>query len=155
MASKIACVKCLSQMSPMDLGLAAPTARRDASSKVGTIQAIAAPFGRNGWSIAAGYLGLFAVLPFFGIFAILTGYLGLESITPKKPCGRLRSWFGILSGTIFTILYLFGVIVIALKSPNNLFPLITYTIVLVVGLLPVIVGIKVVRRLSKGSGVFD
>jgi hypothetical protein len=117
MASQIVCVKCLFQMPPTALGLDEPTTFRTDNSFASTIINTCAPFGRNGWSIAAGYLGLFALLPFFGVFAILTGYMGLKSITKKNPRGKVRSWFGLLSGTTLTALYLILSFAIAGESP--------------------------------------
>lgn len=65
------------------------------------------PLGRSGWAIAAGYLGLLSFIPFIGVMAIICGFLGLLSIAkdPQK-LGKGRAWFGIVSGSGFTILYL-------------------------------------------------
>ena len=145
MASQIVCVKCLGQISPTDLGLAGPTTFRNENSFASTLQNVAAPFGRSGWSIAAGYLGLFAALPFFGVFAILAGYFGLKSITTKKPRGKFRCWFGILSGTIFTALYLFLSLAIARQSP---YLLIIYTIFLIAA---AVTGVWMSKKTKKSK----
>lgn len=145
MASQIVCVKCLGQISPTDLGLAGPTTFRSENSFAGTLQNIAAPFGRSGWSIAAGYLGLFAALPFFGVFAIFAGYFGLKSITTKKPRGKFRSWFGIFSGTIFTALYLFLSFAIARQFPYLLILYAIFIIVTAIG------AIRISKKTKKSS----
>jgi len=66
------------------------------------------PVNRSGAAIAAGYLGLFNLSIFLGIFtaipAIVLGILGLRNI--KQHPGRMgkgRAWFGIISG-IFSLL---------------------------------------------------
>jgi uncharacterized RDD family membrane protein YckC len=63
------------------------------------------PTNRSGWSIAAGYLGLFAVLGLPAPFALLAGVLGLREIrrTPGLG-GRGRALFGIIMGAIFSLL---------------------------------------------------
>lgn len=65
------------------------------------------PIGRSAWAIAAGYLGLFAVLLIPAPLALGAGILALRDIGkhPEK-FGRGRAWFGIvlgLAGTLFLI----------------------------------------------------
>jgi hypothetical protein len=57
-------------------------------------------------AIAAGYLGLFSVLPFFGLFAVLFGIIALRKLkqNPRLP-GKYRAWFGLVFGALMTILY--------------------------------------------------
>src|SRR5947209_4374256 len=61
------------------------------------------PVGRSGWSIAAGYLAFFSIVPIVGavcgILAITFGILGLGS-SKKNPRlgGRGRAIFGIVAG---------------------------------------------------------
>jgi hypothetical protein len=74
------------------------------------------PVGRSGLAIAAGYLGLFAVLVIpaplalaFGIFAVRDIRKSRQSPKPKHGMGR--AIFGIVMGSVFTI-----VLVIALPT---------------------------------------
>ncbi len=64
------------------------------------------PAGTPASAIAAGYLGLLSLLPFFGIFAILFGVIALRRLKgdARRP-GRFRAWFGIVMGTLMTLLY--------------------------------------------------
>ncbi len=57
------------------------------------------PIGRSGWAIAAGYLGLFAILVLPAPFALGCGILGLRDIArnPRK-LGKPRAIFGIITG---------------------------------------------------------
>lgn len=65
------------------------------------------PVGRSGWAIAAGYLALFSMLPVFGIGALATGVVALRDIrrNPHKR-GRGRAIFGIVMGSIMSLIYL-------------------------------------------------
>lgn len=65
------------------------------------------PIGRSGWAIAAGYMGLLSLIPFFGIFALILGLVALNDIKkhPDKH-GKGRAWFGVVMGIIATILTL-------------------------------------------------
>jgi len=73
------------------------------------------PVDRSGWSLAAGYLGLLSVLPFFGIAAVITGVLGLRSSKRNpKLGGRGRAVFGIVMGTLFTLGYLSLVVLLVI-----------------------------------------
>lgn len=66
------------------------------------------PIGRSVWAVMSGYLGLLSIIPGVGLLAVICGCLGLEAIAknPQKS-GKGRSWFGIVSGAIFTILHLY------------------------------------------------
>lgn len=72
------------------------------------------PVGRPMSAIAAGYLGLFAVLPLpFGIAAVICGIVALRTIKRQPELsGKGRAIFGIVSGSIFTVIY--GLMYIAL-----------------------------------------
>ena len=65
------------------------------------------PVGRSGLAIAAGYLGLFSLIPFVGPVAVVVGILALRDIkrNPKK-IGKGRAWFGIVMGTLTSLLIL-------------------------------------------------
>ena len=63
------------------------------------------PVGRSGWAIAAGYLGLFAVLLFPAPFALLTGVLAVRDIRAHPDrSGMGRAIFGIVMGAVGTVL---------------------------------------------------
>jgi uncharacterized RDD family membrane protein YckC len=64
-----------------------------------------APTNRSGWAIAAGYLGLFAVLMVPAPFALVAGVLALREIGEKPGLGgRGRAVFGIVMGGLFSAL---------------------------------------------------
>ncbi|MEE2906323.1 MAG: DUF4190 domain-containing protein [Planctomycetota bacterium] len=65
------------------------------------------PINRTGWSIAAGYLGLFSLLPFIGILAIIISGIAFYDFS-KRPerHGRGRAIFGLVMGILTTILWL-------------------------------------------------
>jgi uncharacterized RDD family membrane protein YckC len=61
------------------------------------------PVGRSGWSIAAGYLGLFSLLFLPAPLAVVAGILGLREIRRKPGLGgRGRAIFGIVMGALFS-----------------------------------------------------
>ena len=59
------------------------------------------PIGRSGWAIAAGYLGLIAILMWPAPFAIATGTIAVIDIRrhPEKH-GMGRAIFGIVMGLL-------------------------------------------------------
>lgn len=66
------------------------------------------PVGRSGWAIAAGYLGLFAVLAVPAPFALLTAILAIRQIrrsqnSPQKLYGMGRAVFGLIMGILGTV----------------------------------------------------
>ena len=62
------------------------------------------PVGRSGLAIAAGYAGLFALIPFFAPIALVLGILAIRDLKrhPDKH-GMGRAVFGLVMGAIFTI----------------------------------------------------
>jgi hypothetical protein len=61
------------------------------------------PVNRTGWSIAAGYAGLFSVLLIFAPIALILGVVALLDLTHKPDVGgRGRAWFGVVAGTFGT-----------------------------------------------------
>ena len=66
------------------------------------------PVGRSGWAIAAGYLGIFALLAVPAPFALLAGLLAMRDIrrNPKKH-GMGRAVFAIVMGAIGTLVLAF------------------------------------------------
>ena len=81
------------------------------------VERMLTPVGRPGSAIAAGYLALFAIVPGFGflpaVLALIFGIVALKKIA-KDPSlsGKGRAWFGIILGSIFTLLW--GVALIAI-----------------------------------------
>jgi hypothetical protein len=69
------------------------------------------PVGRSALAIAAGYMGLFAVLFFPAPVALILGILAVRDIrkNPHKH-GMGRAIFGIVMGAIFSLLLLFVVL---------------------------------------------
>jgi hypothetical protein len=72
------------------------------------------PIGRSGWAIASGYLAFFAFIPLIGPAALATGILGLRDIRRRGVHGMGRAVFGIVLGSLGTVLTLF-VLVVALS----------------------------------------
>jgi hypothetical protein len=69
------------------------------------------PIGRSVWAIAAGYLALFSLALPFGPFALVCGLMGLREIRRNPGLGgRGRAWFGIVLGTLNTLMYLFVIL---------------------------------------------
>ena len=70
------------------------------------------PVGRSGMAIVAGYLGLLSPLCIFAPFALLTGVLALRELRDKPNLGgRGRAIFGIVMGTIFTLVLVIAILV--------------------------------------------
>ena len=74
------------------------------------------PVGRSGLAIAAGYLGIFSLIPFFGPIAVLVGILAIRDINahPDKH-GMGRAIFGIIAGGLATLLMLVVILSAAAK----------------------------------------
>jgi uncharacterized RDD family membrane protein YckC len=65
------------------------------------------PTNRSGWAIAAGYLGLFAVLCIPAPFALVAGVFGLLEIGRIPGLGgKGRAIFGIVMGSLFSVILL-------------------------------------------------
>jgi hypothetical protein len=79
---------------------------RDTESAPGELDRYLIPTGRPGSAIAAGYLGLFSLLPLFGIVSIIVSLVALRTLK-RNPhlLGRGRAWFGLVMGIVFTLLY--------------------------------------------------
>jgi hypothetical protein len=62
------------------------------------------PVGRTGLSIAAGYVGLVAVLCFYvAPVALVVGLLALRGLRDSPLGGRGRAWFAVIVGGLGTI----------------------------------------------------
>lgn len=69
------------------------------------------PVGRSGWAIAAGYMGLFAVLLVPAPLALILGIVALNDIknNPKK-LGKGRAIFGLVMGILGTVLLVWMIV---------------------------------------------
>ena len=86
-----------------------PKLRQSARSKPEGIETLLLPAGRPYSAIAAGYLALFSLCPFFGlpfgIAAIITGVIAMRKLKANPELvGRGRAWFGLIAGSIGTSL---------------------------------------------------
>jgi hypothetical protein len=95
---------------------------RSAATEPDAIERLIMPVGRPASAIAAGYLGLFSLLPFFGIFAIIVSLVALRTLKRNPHIhGRGRAWFGLVMGLLTTLLYgipfTIGLIQLATKRP--------------------------------------
>ena len=62
------------------------------------------PVGRSGWAIAAGYMGLFAMLCFPAPLAIILGVIAMIHLRRNSNLhGWGRAIFGLVMGVLFTI----------------------------------------------------
>jgi Domain of unknown function (DUF4190) len=75
------------------------------------------PTGRPVSAIAAGYLGLLSLLPFFGLLAIIAGLVALRTLK-RNPhlLGRGRAWFGLVMGTVMTLIYAIPIVMIIIEA---------------------------------------
>ena len=75
------------------------------------------PVGRSGLAIAAGYAGLFALIPCFAPIALLLGVLAIRDLkkNPSKH-GMGRAIFGLAMGILFTLATIGWLIVLASGS---------------------------------------
>jgi len=79
---------------------------RRASAATSGVDRLILPVGRPASAIAAGYLGLFSLLPFFGIIAIVVSLVALRTLKRDPHLhGRGRAWFGLIMGIVTTLLY--------------------------------------------------
>lgn len=95
------CIRCAGPMKP---GVP-PVERKFPSLVDDPALCIAIPIGRTPLSIIAGYLGLFSIAFVPAPFALIAGILALKELKkhPEK-LGRGRAIFGIVMGSIFTVL---------------------------------------------------
>ena len=75
------------------------------------------PIGVSGKAIAASYAGLFALLPFLGLIAIVLGIWALRdiAINPEKR-GKGRAIFGLVMGIVCTLLW--GYVLTTSRNPQ-------------------------------------
>jgi hypothetical protein len=76
------------------------------------------PVGRSLWAIAAGYAGLFAIIPLFAPIALVLGILAIGHLKRNpKLHGIGRAVLGLVMGAIGTLLLAFFVVAI-LAAPH-------------------------------------
>jgi len=78
------------------------------------------PLNVSGWAIAAGYLGLFAVLVLPAPFALGCGIMAIRDLK-KHPTrrGRVRAWLGVVMGGLFTTFLIVGLSVSLVNALSN------------------------------------
>ena len=84
-------------------GLYGPPATAYAGTSLGNDPAMRwiLPVGRSGWAIAAGYLGLFAILIRPAPLALIAGLMAVSDIRKhSEKLGMGRAIFGIVAGAI-------------------------------------------------------
>lgn len=75
---------------------------------------------KNARALIAYYLGIFSLIPFFGIFmgiaALILGIQGLR-FADKHPeaKGKIHAWVGMIAGGFFALVYLVGFVMIMLS----------------------------------------
>lgn len=71
------------------------------------------PIGRSWFAIAAGYAGLFAVIPIFAPIALILGILAIRDIQRNpKLHGMGRAIFGLVMGLLGTSILILVVVAI-------------------------------------------
>jgi hypothetical protein len=77
------------------------------------------PVNRDGLAIAAGYLGLFSLIPnpFTSVAAIICGWAGLNRMKRTGKHGRGRAIFGIVMGAV-SLGFLVLLMALAATSPS-------------------------------------
>src|SRR5829696_1043513 len=69
------------------------------------------PVGRTGLSIAAGYLGLFSVIPIFAPIAVIISLMAIRELRRKPNLhGMGRAVFGLVMGFVMSALALIGIL---------------------------------------------
>jgi hypothetical protein len=101
-------------------------ALRDAALARSAVERLVLPVGRPASAIAAGYLGLFSLLPFFGIIAIIVSMIALRTLKRNPNLhGQGRACFGFVMGLTTTLIYLVPVVKIVINQydiANGRFP---------------------------------
>ena len=70
---------------------------------------------KNGPALAAYYLGVFSIIPCFGLLlaipALILGIIGLKKRKANPAIkGTAHAWIGIILGGIFTVVWLGGIV---------------------------------------------
>jgi len=73
------------------------------------------PVGRSGWAIAAGYLGLFGLIIIPAPIALIVSIIAFIDIRKSKNTGKPkhgmgRAIFGLIVGTVGTVVFALAII---------------------------------------------
>jgi hypothetical protein len=101
---------------PQPMNYAGPIPRAERYPDVGDDpkMRLLIPVGRSPWAIIAGYLGLLSPLMIFAPFALIVSIIAIRHIKQRNTHGMGRAVFGLIMGSLFTIvLCLFIVVAIA------------------------------------------
>jgi hypothetical protein len=75
------------------------------------------PVGRSGFAIAAGYAGLFSLIPIFAPLALLLGILAIWHLRRNPELhGMGRAVFGLVMGVLGTLFLIFILVAIAVNA---------------------------------------
>lgn len=78
------------------------------------------PVGRPAVAIAAGYLGLVSLLPCFGLIAIVVSLFALRTLRQHpEMSGRGRAIFGLVMGSVMTLLYAVPFVLIFIEAMSK------------------------------------
>jgi hypothetical protein len=90
---------------------------RDSFEPPGAFESILVPVGRPVSAIAAGYLGLFSLLPFFGLISIIVSLVALRTLKRNPHLhGRGRAWFGLVMGAVMSLVYLVPIVLALIEA---------------------------------------
>jgi hypothetical protein len=107
LSTAIQCIRCGGQIQ----------AARPASIDDDPAMRILLPIGRSPLAIAAGYAGLFAVIPFFAPIALVLGILAIRHIRRNPELHGLgRAWFGLVMGVVGTMLLALVIVAMIAES---------------------------------------
>lgn len=95
--------------------------RRDNQTGSSGLERMLVPVDRPASAIASGYLALFGIVPGFGlpfsIGAIITGCIALKTLKRRPELsGAGRAWFGLICGSLTTLLSLVMLIAMIFAS---------------------------------------
>lgn len=99
-------------------------ARRANTPTPSGVERMLVPVGRPASAIASGYCALFGIVPVFGlpfsIAAVITGFVALSTLKKNSELsGAGRAWFGIICGSITTLISLLGVVAFAVGAASG------------------------------------
>jgi hypothetical protein len=82
------------------------------------------PVGRSGWAIAAGYLGLFALVIVPAPLALIVSIIAIRDIQKSKKTGSRkhgmgRAVFGLIAGLVGTAILVWGIF-LAVQGPQGM-----------------------------------
>ena len=101
-----------------------PEARRAKTPAPSGVERMLVPTGRPVSAIASGYCALFGIVPVFGlpfsIAAVITGFVALSTLKKNSELsGAGRAWFGIICGSITTLISLLGVVALVAGAASG------------------------------------